>query len=109
MILQQPELKFVNQFNYFDEYSPCHLYFICRRPRLSIDPEKFEVTNEYISLTFKIQKQDTFEEKKYKFDNTFKRDDILLETKYPYNTFKLTAARNMLTIKIVFFIIHSGL
>lgn len=89
MVLQQSELKFVNQFNYFDEYSPCHLYFICRRPRLSIDPEKFEVTNDYISLTFKIQKQNIFEEKEYKFDNTFKRDDILLETKYPHNTFQL--------------------
>ena len=61
------------------------------------------------ALSLKIQKQDTFEEKKYKFDNTFKRDDILLETKYPYNTFKLTAARNSPIIKIAFFIIYSDL
>lgn len=96
MILQQPELKFVNQFNYFDEYSPCHLYFICRRPRLSINPKKFKVTVEYISLTFKVQQQDTFEEKEYKFENTFKREDIKLETKYPYNTFQLTTEEETL-------------
>ncbi len=89
MILQQSELKHVNDFNYFDEHSPCHLYFICKRPRLSIDPKKYEVTKEFISLTFKVQRQDEFEEKEYKFANTFKRDDIELVAEYPFNIFQL--------------------
>ena len=89
MILQQPELKSVNEFNYFNEDSPCHLYFICKRPRLTIDPESFEVTKEYIKLTFKIQKQNTFEVKEYKFTNTFVRDDIKMKSEYPNNIFQL--------------------
>lgn len=96
MIIQQSELKDVNEFNYFDENSPCHLYFICRRPRLSINPEKYTVTKEYISLTFKIQRQNEFEEKEYKFPNTFERDDIKLTSDYPYNIFKLTTEDEIL-------------
>jgi hypothetical protein len=89
MILQQPELKHANQFNYFDEYNPCHLYFICKRPRLTIDPEKFEVTKEFIKLTFNIQRKNKFETKEYKFDNTFSRDDIKIKSEYPNNIFQL--------------------
>ncbi|MFC4872095.1 hypothetical protein [Negadavirga shengliensis] len=90
MILQQSELQFVNQFNYFDEYNPCHLYFICKRPRLTINPNKFQVTNEYLSLTFVVQKKNEFEEFELKFENNFSTEDIQLVSDYPHNIFKLT-------------------
>lgn len=89
MILQQPELKIVNETKYFDEDSPCHLYFICKRPRITIDPDNFEVTKEYIKLTFNIQRKNKFEVKEYKFTNTFSRDDIKLKSEYPNNIFQL--------------------
>lgn len=96
MILQQPELKSVNDFNYFDEDSPCHLYFICKRPRLTIDPEKFEVTKKYIKLVFNIQRKNEFEVKEYKFDNTFDRDDIKIKSEYPNNIFQLYTEEEIL-------------
>lgn len=89
MILQQSELEFVNEKNYFDENNPCHLYFICKRPRITINPKRFKVTKKYIRLTFNVQRQDEFETKEYKFTNTFKRDDIKIKSDYPNNIFQL--------------------
>lgn len=89
MILQQPELKYVNQMNYFDENSPCHLYFIGKRPRVSIDKNYFEVTAGYIGLKFLIQYQDKLEELPLKFKNNLGTNDIKLETNYPHNTFQI--------------------
>lgn len=91
MILQQAELQFVNQYNYFDEHNPCHLYFICRRPRLSLNTEKFEITKEYIGLTINVHNQGTIEEKEFKFDNNFNTDEVELVSKYPFNVFQLTS------------------
>ncbi len=91
MILQQPELKFVSQFNYFDEYNPCHLYFICKKPRLTIIPEKFEVTNEYLKMTFGINRKGIIEEIEYKFANNFETNDIQINSSYPFNIFQLVS------------------
>ena len=35
LILQQAELKYVDELGYFDENDPCHLYFICKKCFLS--------------------------------------------------------------------------
>lgn len=96
MILQQTELKHVNDSNYFDKHSPCHLYLICKRPRISLNPEKCRITKEYIQLTFNIQKQNLVVEKEYKFSNTFKRDDIEIKSEYPFNIFQLTTKEETL-------------
>jgi len=89
MILQQPELKSVSQFNYFDENSPCHIYFICKKPRLTVIPEKFEVTNEFIKMTFGINRKGVIEEKEYKFVNNLGTKDIEIISTYPFNIFQL--------------------
>jgi hypothetical protein len=89
MILQQTELQYVNQMNYFDAESPCHIYFIGKRPRVTIDKDYFELHQDYIGLNFKIQYEDKVEELPLKFTNEFGINNLRLQTKYPYNTFQI--------------------
>lgn len=88
MVLQQSELKLVSEYNYFDEDSPCHIYFVCRRPRVIIDPEKFKATKETISILFKIQQKDTYIDFPLDFENPFKDPSITIASDYPYSTFQ---------------------
>jgi hypothetical protein len=87
MILQQSELPNVNSHNYFDEHSPCHIYFICRRPRVTIKPDSFTVNKESITMTFRVQKKDIFEEFSYTFKNQFQSINVSIESAYPYSVF----------------------
>ena len=89
IILQQAELPLVNKLDYFDKNNPCHLYFICRRPRVSLIPEEYEVTNEYIKLMVNIHNQGKIEKKEFKFENNFKTDELELKSNYPFNSFQL--------------------
>ena len=89
IILQQPELKFVSQYNYFDENHPCHIYFIGKKPRLTVIPEKFEVTEEYFKMIFGINRKGVVEEKEYTFPNNLETTNIQIVSSYPYNTFQL--------------------
>ncbi|WP_305952671.1 hypothetical protein [Emticicia oligotrophica] len=89
MILQQTELNEVSQLNYFDNNSPCHLYFIGKRPRVIVDKDSFKVKEEYIEMNFKIQKENDFENLPLKFENNLKGPKIDFKTSYPYNTFQI--------------------
>lgn len=89
LIIQQPELKEVNKSNYFDEYNPCHLYFVCKRPRLSLNPDKFVVTEKEILFYIFEHKQDEKIEHEIPFYNNLNTLDITVETSYPFNVFKL--------------------
>lgn len=89
MVLQQEELKRVNEINYFSPEFPCHIYFICRRQRILINPLKFSCNENEVYFTFMIQKQSNFEELLIKATNVFKTTNIKLESEYPYNTFRL--------------------
>jgi hypothetical protein len=89
LILQQSELASVNQMNYFDEYNPCHLYFICKRPRLSINPDKFIVNKDKILIYVFEHKKDEKIEHELEFKNNLRTLDVELKTEYPFNTFKI--------------------
>uniref|UniRef100_UPI00404A45EB hypothetical protein n=1 Tax=Fulvivirga sp. TaxID=1931237 RepID=UPI00404A45EB len=89
MILQQSELAQVGSFNYFDKYSPCHIYFIGKRPRVIVDKDVFNIAEDYIEMNFKIQKEDSWEELPLKFENGFKDAKVEFKTIYPHNTFEI--------------------
>ncbi|KQT24762.1 hypothetical protein ASG22_12320 [Chryseobacterium sp. Leaf405] len=89
MILQQEDLKRVSEFNYFTKENPCHIYLICKRPRISIDTENFIIDKDKIIFTFKIQRQNTFENIKIEIPNTYNTIDFKLTSEYPYNYFEL--------------------
>ena len=90
MILQQSELEFVNKQNYFDKYNPCHLYFVCKRPRLTINPDHFEIDEQTISIKIRVHKENNVEEHKLKFYNNLGTTDAKLITTYPYGRFQVT-------------------
>lgn len=89
MVLQQDDLKRVGEFNYFNADNPCHIYFICRRPRILIDPDKFIVDNEKIIFAFKIQRQNTFESIEIEVPNKYGTTEFKLTSNYPFNFFEL--------------------
>ena len=89
MILQQGELEQVKGLNYFDEFSPCHIYFVGKRPRVIIDKDFLNVTPEYFELKFLIQNKEEFKEFPVKIENNFKTDKLVLDSNYPYNYFSI--------------------
>ena len=89
LVLQQADLEFAGKLNYFDEKNPCHIYFICKRPRLTINPEKCVVDRNCIKLFFVVQKKDQYDEFECGFQCDFGSEDIKLISQYPYNFFEL--------------------
>ncbi|NWJ53052.1 MAG: hypothetical protein HXX14_19540 [Bacteroidetes bacterium] len=89
LVLQQDELKMVGKYNYFNADNPCHIYLICRRPRILIDPDHFFVNKEKIVFAFKVQRQSSFENLKIEFPNEFMTTNFKLNSCYPFNFFEL--------------------
>ncbi len=89
MILQQPELSEVAKTDYFDASYPCHLYFVCRRPRISLNVDKFEVTEEFIEFVINVHHNENINEYNVKISNDFDSTNVTLKSSYPYNKFKL--------------------
>lgn len=98
IILQQSELSQVGSLNYFDKQSPCHIYFIGKRPRVIIDKDIFNVTEDYIEMNFKIQREDKWEELPLKIENKFMDSKVELRTKYPYNMFEIFVNEEIFTV-----------
>jgi hypothetical protein len=98
MLLQQDDLSKVGESNYFNEDNPCHIYLICRRPRIILKPEDFKVENKKILFPFQVQRQDKFEqiyiEAPYKDDPT----GLELISEYPFNFFEFRKGDKILQI-----------
>ena len=88
-ICQQNDLDSDLLKNEFNEDYPCHIYFICRRPRVMIVPEKCYFKGELMNLTFAIQKQLKFQE--YTLCGSLGEDcsDFKLVSDYPFSKFQV--------------------
>ncbi|HTM65535.1 MAG TPA: hypothetical protein VL093_04395 [Flavipsychrobacter sp.] len=89
LVLQQEDLGRVSGMNYFNEDSQCHIYFICRRPRISILKESFKATDSSIELVFRVQREDKYEEIPLVLPHYYGSSELAIESQYPYNTFKI--------------------
>ena len=89
MIIQQSDLGSVNQYKYFTPESPCHIYFVCKRPRIAIDKDGCYIENGCINLKFKIQKEDKFSFVEFRIVNHWYSPELKVESTYPYNVFKI--------------------
>lgn len=108
MILQQSELKSELLRNYFDENSPCHIYFICRQPRLTVILEKCEVTDEFIKMTFGINRKGIIEEIEYTSANNYDTKDVEIKSSYPHNTFQIISNNEvLLNAKVSYFLLNN--
>lgn len=86
-ILQQQELKWVSKSGLFSENEPCNIYFILKRPRITIDSEYFVSNDKYYELRFKIQVQDKYEAEIHRFSHSENNKVVKIVSEYPYNYF----------------------
>jgi hypothetical protein len=73
----------------FNEDYPCHIYFVCKRPKVIIVPEKCYFQEKLMTLTFAIQKQNEFKE--YRLTGSVGEDCSYykLVSQFPYNRFQI--------------------
>jgi len=86
-ILQQGDLKELQSSNYFDAESPCHIYFIGRRPRLTIDKNSLIVRDDHFQIDFKVHYPDRVENLPLKFTMMYE-PPFEIKSEYPYTRFE---------------------
>jgi hypothetical protein len=76
---------------FFTDENPCNIYFILRRPKVSVDPNSSIIKGKNASLDFFIH----VEENKIKCSLDFKfkeaKGKLIFFTKYPYNLFTFSS------------------
>lgn len=94
-ICQQDDLDSQTIKREFDKDYPCHVYFICRRPRVRIIPDKCSIKGDLMTLTFGIQKQFEFHE--YQFRGRLEMDcsNLRIVSEYPYSKFQVVQNGNV--------------
>lgn len=90
LVLQYEELDRLAEFAPVAEF-PCHIYLICRRPRITLDPAGFAISAETVRGRFRIQRGPTFEERDFEMVNAMNRHDLRLECAYPHSIFAFVA------------------
>ena len=85
--LQFDDLDMISSMNLFNEQYPCHIYMICRRPRVIIDITKYKYHGDSIDLSFKIQNKENYNTLNITCSNPFGNDYLEIESEYPYNKF----------------------
>ena len=86
-ICQQDDLNNPKLEKDFDDEYPCHIYFICARPRVVLCPEKCEFGGFQVKLVFKIQKGFKFEEKELILTTPEDTSDFELKSDFPHSKF----------------------
>lgn len=69
----------------FEQDHQCHVYIVCRRPRVGIDPASVEITASTIRGVFWIQRQDRQDRYDFSAKNNLGSTDIEVECGFPYS------------------------
>jgi len=86
-VTQLDNLDLIESSNAFNESRPCHIYMICKRPRIRFVKDQFKDHGEFLNLGFKIQNQDDYDELEIEIANPFKGSKVEVESEYPNSTF----------------------
>ncbi len=89
MIVQPSDLEHINAHNYFDADSPCQLYFICKRPKITVDPDSFDAAFDKLELTFEIHYPAETKKFDFVFENPFYTKSLTLESEPPHSSFTI--------------------
>ncbi|MDR6809672.1 hypothetical protein J2Y45_006749 [Dyadobacter sp. BE34] len=84
MILQQSELISAD-LSYFPEDSQPHIYLICKRPRISFDPDRIEINDGVITLGIRVQRQANVENHTYSMFHNYEIKTIEWDCPYPFS------------------------
>jgi hypothetical protein len=92
-ILQQTELEiFGKTQTVFTENKPCNIYFILKRPKVTIDPNYCVKNNNSYELRYFIHIQDKKHERKFR--SKINTEEYDFKTQYPYNYFSFINKNN---------------
>lgn len=94
----ESEWVFIVQYDDLDRWAntfakdiPCHIYLICRRPRITIDPVHFSVDAASVRGVFHVQQGSASADHPFEIPNKTGRIDLRLEAPYPHTHFALLA------------------
>lgn len=92
-ILQQTELEIYGKTQTaFTENNPCNIYFILKRPKVTLDPKYCIKDKNSFELRYFIHEQDKKHERKFR--TKINTDEYDFYTEYPYNYFGLINKNN---------------
>ena len=88
-LCQQDDLDSDEVKKEFNEDYPCHIYFVCRRPRVIIIPDKCSFEKDFVNLTFAVQKGFKFHEHNLKLKSQIDSSNFKIKSDFPYNWFEI--------------------
>lgn len=74
----------------FSNDHPCNIYFVLRRPKITINPDSFTSDNEKASFDFIIHQRDGYGVINLAIELREASSKLELKTEYPYNIFAIT-------------------
>lgn len=91
--LQQTDFSELSKIQNDFDISNCHIYFICKRPRLSLDKDYLKQEADYIELKYYIHIQDKKEKRflQIAIPKNVEPLAITLDTRFPFSYFELTS------------------
>lgn len=93
-ILQQTELEFYAKTQkVFTEDNPCNIYFILKRPKITIDPDYCIKDNKSFEFRYFIHIEDKKHERKFRIKKP-NIEEYDFHTRYPYNFLSLINKNN---------------
>ena len=88
LVTQQDGLPLLKRGKIFED-DPLYIYMICRRPRVTLDPETVEITPEYVDFNIRVQHQSNFEESRIRSKNNIGTTDFRILCPYPHTEFEI--------------------
>lgn len=81
---------------FFNDQNPCNIYFILRRPKVTVDPTTVKISGNKVQLDLIIHGNE--EQIKYKTSFKFKKvkSEVKFHSEYPYNCFVISSNENPL-------------
>jgi|GEM_PF-520232 len=76
-----------NRQDFFDDENPCNIYFILRRPKVTIDPESIKIRGKKAKFSLLIHSRERIAEIKMGCEFKKATSKIVCHTEYPYNLF----------------------
>lgn len=74
----------------FDKENPCHIYFILRRPKVTIDPDSFKSRGKKAKFNLVIHQQNGYGIINIGTEFLKAKSKLILKTEYPYNIFAIS-------------------
>ena len=73
--------------NFFNEETPCNIYFILKRPKVTINPKSIKIDGINATLDFVIHSKGERIINKISFEFKKVKSELKFHTEYPYNLF----------------------